>query len=1115
LTFRASVIRAAAIFAAAAAAVPAWTARAVAAPEQQAAHEYGWRGGRPTSEAAATAAALRGREKAGSLTGIVLGALGDPMSGVCVSAQPAAASFRPAGRAAVTTNAGMFTLSGLATGAYDLSYRNCAGPGGIIAWPSRAALSPAARLTPSTPSRAYAFGGQLVRLAPVTVRSAGGTAATATMPARPRVRMLTIAQARRLHLQGSSPSWGGISGTVLGPHHRPLAGICVQIVSSGFIDGVLTGRGGKFETGKNLFPGKYPVEFSPYCTGQAQPTGNWAPQWYRDKYRHAKANLVVVRANKITQHIDATMRRGAVIIGTATGRRGRGVAKVCVVATAPNGTASEGQVATGRDGRYRFEALDPGRVRVGFFPDCGGFRVSAYLAQWWPGKPTEAKSGLIRLRFGSHRSHVDARLVLGGTISGTIRFRNRHGRPLKGICVFVQPANQPFSIGFDAFSLANGFYAVHGLPTGRYSVSFGPGCNDNGNYLYQNYPHDVTVRLSKVTGNINAYMQPGAIITGTVTDKATGKPLSGICVLINNGDGMAETGRDGTYYANQLTPGQVPVEFDNCANRGNYAPQYYPGQLNPAAGGLVSLRGGAVTSRINAAMTPGATISGRLTSPSGDGLRNVCADGVPTGGGLPASSFVVQFGYFAQSSKGGRYAVENLPPGQYQVAFGGCGGPNVADQWFMDQTDPSKAAEINLAAGQHVAQINAVMQSAGVITGTIRGPASQRGTFVCMYVTNASTGIHAFEEPLFPLGVGDSYVIGGLATGSYVVEFQPCGGENLAQQWYNDANSPANARHVHVFAGHFTRGVNASLVTGGSITGRVFGKSTGKPIAHVCVYAQGTSQPFFGFGASDRRGRYRVVGLNTGVYRLFFGGCGPVPLLTVVSGRVRATAGRSVPGPDASLTPFRPGAISGRVRVGPPGPAPLPGVCVSVLPAAGSSYVESAAFGQTGTGGYYQIGGLVPGKYKVKFDPSCVTEAGGQVPQWYSGKPFQSTATIVTVVAGRTIHGISAKLQQDGSITGAVTGVSRQALTGVCVQASPPRDRTPPFLAVSSGPRGSYDLGPLNPGRYLIEFSSGCGAIAYATQWWRHASSIRKATVLIVRAGVTRHGIDATMTRRS
>ena len=53
----------------------------------------------------------------------------------------------------------------------------------------------------------------------------------------------------------------------------------------------------------------------------------------------------------------------------------------------------------------------------------------------------------------------------------------------------------------------------------------------------------------------------------------------------------------------------------------------------------------------------------------------------------------------------------------------------------------------------------------------------------------------------------------------------------------------------------------------------------------------------------------------------------------------------------------------------------------------------------------------------------------------------------------------------------------------------------------------------MNPGRYTVEFSSGCGTAGYAAQWWHHAPSAAKATVITVRANRISKGIDATMTR--
>jgi hypothetical protein len=1055
--------------------------------------------------------AARHRAERGTVTGTVLNSSGKPLADVCVIVQRVGTVSRPAGRAAVTTRDGMFELVGLTPGGYDLSYRSCRTPAGRIEWPSGAALRPAALLVPLTPSRAQVIGGRLVTLGPVRVRSAAKTPALSIMPTRPAIRRLTVRQLRAR--QGGNP-FGAISGTVLGPKGRPVAGLCFEVNFGGGYFGGPIGKNGRYNTGRNVPPGKYTVEFTPSCGFPALPTGNWAPQWYRGAYSQAAATTVVVQAGRTTAGIGGVMRRGGEISGTVTGRSGRAVAKVCVVAVSRTG-AFAGQVTTPASGRYRIEALDPGRYQVAFFPNCG--ESSLYLPQWWPDAASQARSGLIRLGFGQHRDHVDARLAVGGTISGVVRFRSRRGRAIKGICVFVQPAGQPLAPGFGAASGRNGGYAVQGLPAGRYDLSFGTGCNNNGNYLYQNYSRAVRAGLDRVTRHIDAYLQPGAILTGSVTLAADGRRLPGICADVDNGLAFGETTRDGSYFINQIPPGRDnTVEFENCGRTGNYAPQYYQDQANEAAAATINFRGGQVTAGIDAALLPGATVAGMLTTTSGRKLADVCADAIPASEVSAFGSGAAEFGgYFAQSSDG-RYAIENLPGGQYEVAFGTCDGPNVADQWFMGQRGVAAADRIDVPAAGIISGINAVLQPAGIITGKVAGAASQPQSFVCLTVTNARTGIAAFEQPF--TAEGQSYAVGGLATGSYLVEFAACGGQNLALQWYDRAASPGQARDVRVVAGRVTRSVSANLTVGGVITGRVVSKTSGKPLGAVCVTASGIVEPFTGFGESSRSGRYRLTGLNTGAYRLFFSPCGAANLITQVTGRVHATAGRTVTGIDAAMTAYRGGAISGQIRAGSSRPAPALGVCVEAIPMAGAAAGSFEGFGTAGIGGYYKISDLVPGRYKVFIgEPACESDPGDLVPQWYMARSSEATATPVTVTAGRVSRRIGATLLADGTIAGTVTGPAPDhgGLAGICVRAVPVAAGTVPLLTVSADATGSYLLAGLTPGRYLVQFFADCGTTGYATQWWRNASSAGAATTVVVRADATRSGIDAAMVPRS
>jgi hypothetical protein len=173
------------------------------------------------------------------------------------------------------------------------------------------------------------------------------------------------------------------------------------------------------------------------------------------------------------------------------------------------------------------------------------------------------------------------------------------------------------------------------------------------------------------------------------------------------------------------------------------------------------------------------------------------------------------------------------------------------------------------------------------------------------------------------------------------------------------------------------------------------------------------------------------------------------------------------------------------------------------------------SYAVTGRGGTYAIRGLAPGRYQVYFDPvGCIYGALPFAPQWYSGQPSRSTATPVTVTAGSKTVGINARLARDGTIAGTVTGSApaRPPLTGICEQATPadaPARAGSPVYAVSQS--GSYALARLPPGRYLVRFTSGCGASRYAAQWWQNASSRATAKAVTVAPGSVTNGIDATM----
>jgi hypothetical protein len=314
---------------------------------------------------------------------------------------------------------------------------------------------------------------------------------------------------------------------------------------------------------------------------------------------------------------------------------------------------------------------------------------------------------------------------------------------------------------------------------------------------------------------------------------------------------------------------------------------------------------------------------------------------------------------------------------------------------------------------------------------------------------------------------------------------------------------------VTVRAGHTTGRISMVLSPGGSISGRITIAATGAPARGVCVTAVAAGQ-IYGNGAStDARGSYRIFGLNAGRYHVFVYAYAPYCeqgsenlASRSLPGSVRVTAGHLTKGVDGSLS--QGGSIAGRVTG--PGGHGVPGACVEAFPLPGGAQ----SYGTTGRFGKYLLSSLVPGRYKVLLgEPGCSDGPANLAGQWYATASDRGSATVITVRAGHTRDGVSTALGLDGTITGTDDGPASAPLTGICVSAVPVSPYLSTVYAVASS--GSYSLADLAPGRYRVEFQSGCGLAGMASQWWQGAGSGAAATVITVKLGSVVTGIDAVM----
>jgi hypothetical protein len=983
--------------------------------------------------------------------------------------------------------------------------------------------------------------GMTSELAPSASAAAHAAAATAGRTATtPRLNRNTPTTTARPSAQPTAA--GELTGTVLGAAGLPLSGACVTVTGPHTTIAVRAGATGQYFIG-DLRAGSYTVSFAD-CASPSR----YFRSWYGGSFTAAgAAHVLVIPGRSISlgavslqptdpevavrsaaEHAasrrigrDAAQRDSAAtsssyISGTVRSAAGRPLAGICVFAWAnvAGGQGATG-VVTGKAGKYTFAGtgLLGRKVTVEFTTGCGNH--GNYAPQWWKYAATEARATTLTVPAGHHLTGIDAKLTAGGEITGTVRADNRTGRPLRGICVMAA-SNNPELQPVLAATGANGSYLLKGLATGSYQVQFQTGCGNNGNYIGFTYGHQVRVHAGKVTRGVNAVLQPGGTISGTVTSATTSAPVGGVCVLVATGDVFfeAQSGANGGYSIDQLPVGGYQVEFSGgCGNSGSYAPQVYPDQANPLAATLVRVGRGQTRSGIDASMAPGATISGKVTNAAGHGVANVCPlaitpqDESGLGPGPVAQLIVVGSSGESQTSVTGNYTIANLAPGPYYVQFFSCFGANLAQQWYPEAPDFSSASVVSAGAGTVTSGIDAVMSTGGTITGTVRNAAGKLLASFCALAVNVNTPASLQASLLIttssPPNMHGRYSINQLTTGDYKVEFVPCFGGAYAAQWYRDKSTEAAATIIKVTAGRVTSGINGVLHAAQSLSGTVTSGVTGKPLAGVCVFANDAQGNTVEAAQTGSRGRYDLPEMPAGTYNLVFFFCAQISpaLAPVTRTDVRVSATKPSTGVNAVLHPG--GSIAGTV-LGETGSGsasqPEPGICVEATPKTGDG---ADAVAVAGVNGDYKLTGLAAGTYSLLFTADCLTATEALAPY--------SDPSLVTAVPGTTVSGINATLQADGEITGTVTNTQSQGLAGICVTAVPATSGISPVVAVTAG-TGSYTLGTLLPGSYTVEFSAECGATGYQTQWWDNATSQAAATPVPVPAGSTVSSIDATLT---
>ncbi len=397
---------------------------------------------------------------------------------------------------------------------------------------------------------------------------------------------------------------GVLTGVVRAPGGSGLARVCVVASGTAGTRAAVTGPGGRYVI-TGLRPGSYAVGFR-----DCGASGRFMDQWYGGSMLPGGAAWVQVTASTPTRlrpvilepvgGMRATYRAGVrhaagpaaisgpSISGVVRNAAGKGLAGVCVsVAFSTANSAGGAGMLTRRGGHYSFSGLARGRWAVSFANDCGG----RYAPQWWKHVGSQAKATLLQVRRGSHFTGIDAKLVVGGVITGTVRAGRSSGPGLGGVCVVANGRGRAAGVQQQAKTRRDGSYRITGLGTGRYRIQFDSHCGAGGRYIGRTRKGLVSVTNGNTTRGINTFLVRAAQISGTVTAAQGGAPLAGICVLplpVLTGHGFVasggfgiQSGPQGGYTITGLRPGRYTVNFSGgCGWRQASTP---PGSTRPCS----------------------------------------------------------------------------------------------------------------------------------------------------------------------------------------------------------------------------------------------------------------------------------------------------------------------------------------------------------------------------------------------------------------------------------------------------------------------------------------------------------------------------------------------------
>lgn len=220
-----------------------------------------------------------------------------------------------------------------------------------------------------------------------------------------------------------------------------------------------------------------------------------------------------------------------------------------------------------------------------------------------------------------------------------------------------------------------------------------------------------------------------------------------------------------------------------------------------------------------------------------------------------------------ETDPAGHYEVGGLPAGSYAVRFSADrNNLKYVTEYYDDALEFPEIDLFQLGAG--AATIDAELAEGGAIAGTISDETTGlpvSGVWACA-VNDQGSSPRCDDSD-----ANGNYLLNGLPSGDYSVEYEGGNSVNYLREFYEDADSWAAATKVAVTVPATVSGIDAELAPGAEILGHVTDPRTGAPSVDVMVCAM-EPEPgeYQACDWTDSAGDYAIRSLPAGTYLVAF-----------------------------------------------------------------------------------------------------------------------------------------------------------------------------------------------------------------------------------------------------